>query len=104
MDAKIIGSPCQCGDAFCSGCDAVVQEEADQGIDRGGIMDHVVQCGSCNYTTNVIGDLTAHRKARHPKKVQRRWSSEPAEDSPAFEVPGDMAHAVRDGRFRPSEY
>jgi hypothetical protein len=37
------------------------------GKNRGGIMDHVVKCGSCEYTTNMIGDLTAHRKAHHPK-------------------------------------
>jgi hypothetical protein len=78
MDAKLIGPACGCGDAFCSGCDAVVQEEADQGIDRGGIMDHVIKCGSCEYTTNVVGDMTRHRLGRHPKKKEPRWSSRPS--------------------------
>jgi hypothetical protein len=71
MDAKLIGPACACGDAFCSGCDEAIQDEALRATEDHGIMDHVVKCGSCEYTTNMIGDLTAHRKAYHPRQKGR---------------------------------
>jgi hypothetical protein len=32
------------------------------------ILDHVLNCPSCGYTTNVVGDLTQHRQAKHSRK------------------------------------
>lgn len=70
---------------------------------QNGIMAHVIECqvAGCGYTTNVVGDMTRHRHDRH--QVPSRYPKH-VDDSPAFEVPDHMAHAYRDGKFRPSEY
>jgi hypothetical protein len=34
------------------------------------ILDHVLTCPSCAYTTNVMGDLTKHRKAYHSRSAK----------------------------------
>lgn len=51
--------------------EALADHNSDQEQARNGVMGHVVKCGSCEYTTNMIGDLTAHRKAYHPRQKGR---------------------------------
>lgn len=69
-----------------------------------GMCGRRAQCGSKEWKeVNCIRCLQRSGIPEQHARAERERNPAP-EETPKFEVPSDMAHAYRDGRFRPSEY